>query len=140
ANGFPDPLALLTHLFLDGEYATHAQVVSLLTAAGVELLAAVGLLTRASHNPELWSATVMLYPRGPLMLASDRATRVDGAPANEHDDIVFSALTDNTERFLDLLPCAPCERFLDLGAGTGVAALTAAGGLAGPACVVGGPA
>jgi SAM-dependent methyltransferase len=94
------------------------------------LLAALGLLTRASHNPELWSATVMLYPRGPLMLASDRATRVDGAPANEHDDIVFSALTDNTERFLDLLPCAPCERFLDLGAGTGVAALTAAAGWA----------
>lgn len=130
ADAIRDPVGLLTHLFLDGEYATRAQIASLLPPTAIECLAALGLVIPATHNPELWSATVMLYPRGPLMIASDRATNANGGPLNEHDDIVFSALTDNTERFLDLLPCEPRERFLDLGAGTGVAALTAAAGWA----------
>jgi SAM-dependent methyltransferase len=130
ADALHDALGLLTHLFLDGEYVTRAQIISLLPRTAIECLGALGLVIPAPHNRELWSATVMLYPRGSIMIASDRPTNANGAPLNEHDDIVFSALTDNTERFLDLLPCQPCERFLDLGAGTGVAALTAAAGWA----------
>jgi SAM-dependent methyltransferase len=69
----------------------------------------------------------MLYPRGGLHFASDRARSVDGSPVERMQDIVFSALTEDTERFLELLPDDPCDSLLDLGTGAGVAALVAAG-------------
>ncbi len=68
----------------------------------------------------------MLYPRRGFYFASDRARSVDGSPVERMQDIVFSALTEDTERFLDLLPDDPCDSLLDLGTGAGVAALIAA--------------
>lgn len=69
----------------------------------------------------------MLYPRRGRYFASDRPRGADGSPRDRMQDIVFSALTDDTERFLELLPDEPCESLLDLGTGAGVAALVAAG-------------
>ena len=68
----------------------------------------------------------MLYPRRGFYFASDRARSVDGSPVERMQDIVFSALTEDTERFLELLPDDPCDSLLDLGTGAGVAALIAA--------------
>jgi len=68
----------------------------------------------------------MLYPREGLYFASDRPRRADGAPMERMQDIVFSGLTEDTERFVELLPDEPCDSLLDLGTGAGVAALIAA--------------
>lgn len=121
-----DRLDLLTQLFVDGHYAARGQIESLLSPGALETLTALGLLAPSAHNRELWAGTVMLYPRGGLYFVSDRPRSVDGAPTTPMQDIVFSALTDDTERFLDLLPDEPCDTLLDLGTGAGVAALIAA--------------
>lgn len=126
AESIEDGLELLTQLFVDGHYAARDQIESLLSPRALETLASLGLLTPSAHNRELWAATVMLYPRAGLYLTSDRPRAADGSPVSEMRDIVFSALTDNTERFLELLPDEACDSFLDLGTGTGVAALIAA--------------
>lgn len=127
AESIEDALELLTHLFVDGQYATRHQIASLLPHGALEALAALGLVKPSAYNSELWAASVMVYPRSGVLLASDRPTALDTGSVQEVHDIVFSALTDNTERFLDLLPDEPCDSFLDLGTGTGVAALVAAG-------------
>ena len=124
AESVEDGLELLTQLFVDGHHATRDQIVSLLAPGAFETLTALGLLAPSAHNRELWAGTVMLYPRGGLYFASDRVRRLDGAPIAA--DIVFSGLTDDTERFVDLLPDEPCDAVLDLGTGAGVAALIAA--------------
>jgi methylase of polypeptide subunit release factors len=126
AESIEDALDLLTQLFVDLQYATRNQIASLLPSGALEALAALGLVRPSAYNSELWAATVMLYPRSGVLLASDRPTGPDGGLLEEMKEIVFSALTDNTERFLELLPDEPCECFLDLGTGTGVAALIAA--------------
>lgn len=99
----------------------------MLAPGALETLAALGLLAPSIHNRELWAGTVMLYPRRGFYFASDRARSVDGSPVERMQDIVFSALTEDTERFLELLPDDPCDSLLDLGTGAGVAALIAAG-------------
>jgi SAM-dependent methyltransferase len=117
----------VTQLFVDGLYATREQIESLLPPGALETLATLGLLAPSTHNQGLWAGTVMLYPRRGRYFASDRSRNVDGSPLERMQDIVFSALTEDTERFLELLPAEPCESLLDLGTGAGVAALVAAG-------------
>ena len=69
-------------------------------------------------------ATVLLYPTESLYVISDLNHLPGGATA-PLPDVVYPAITPNTRQFLELLPHAPCERFLELCAGTGIAALVA---------------
>src|SRR5690606_29151931 len=62
-------------------------------------------------------------------IASDLDSGAPGASdpdSLEQPDFVFSAITSLTGTFLSQLPDAPCERCLELCAGTGTAALAAA--------------
>jgi methylase of polypeptide subunit release factors len=71
-------------------------------------------------------ASVALYPVGRLFIVSDRWTTPQGEILVS-EDFVFPALTANTSQFIATLPWDPCENFLELCSGTGVAALAAAG-------------
>ncbi len=95
-----------------------------------------GLLSSEASRPSLRYAPVLLYPIRHLHIVSDRWTNPDGSHFTPPDDIVYPALTKNTYRFLSMLPPEPCRRFLDLGSGTGVAALAAASSYAGHAWAV----
>ena len=80
----------------------------------------------APGSAELY-ATVSLYPVADLYIASDRSFLPHGLPPTKiPEDVVFAAVTVQTERFLKVLPLDPCEDFLDLCSGTGIAALVAA--------------
>src|SRR6185503_16771380 len=42
------------------------------------------------------------------------------------EDVVYPAILENTQQFLNIIPTDPCGTFFDLGAGTGIAGLFAA--------------
>jgi len=122
-----DRLDLLIRLFMDVELVDRDLVRRYLSPAEVGLLEDMGLLRPYEGDPQRWHATFLLYPTEGLWIASD----LNVSPAGpEHtvllEDAVYPAITKNTRHFLAALPATPCEDFLELCAGTGIAALLAA--------------
>jgi SAM-dependent methyltransferase len=109
---------------MDAERVDQGLVHTLLPAADIDTLEAVGLLTADAVEAGTYRSTALLYPTGSFYITSDRTPEPDepSRPA----DIVFSAISESTRRFLAAVPFAPCENFLELCAGTGIAALGAA--------------
>jgi methylase of polypeptide subunit release factors len=70
--------------------------------------------------------TVALYPLADLHIASDRWSNPDDTPFDAPSDTVYPAFIPNTRLFLEHVPLGECGSFLDLCAGTGIAAIMAA--------------
>lgn len=117
-----DPLDLLMRLFLAEEAVEWSRVGSLLDAGDIRILERFGLLHRDHAKGEVCEATVLLYPTESLYIVSDRLTRAAGGGALPAD-LVYPAITPSAQRFLAVLPTTPCESFLELCAGSGIAAL-----------------
>ena len=114
-----DPLSILVRLFIAGQIVDTALVPSALA----DSLHALGLL--ANQDGRLL-APVMLYPAAGNYVVSDRFVNPDATPAATLSDFVFLPLQRTSADFLNFIPDSPCESFLDLGTGCGVAALLAA--------------
>lgn len=125
-GGPPDTLDLLVRLFLLGVNVPEEELRSRLPPDVVTALGELGLLARAAPQPDRCFSPVRLYPCAGLYLASDRWSNPDGSPVPAGEDAVYPAVTANTRMFLQTLPALPCDRFLELCCGTGVAALRAA--------------
>jgi SAM-dependent methyltransferase len=121
-----DSLDALVRLFLIGEIVEQSQLEHNIPAAMIEALAALGVIARYPGRSMDWYATVGLYPAYGLYIVSDRWTSPEASPIQGAADVVYPAITVNTAQFLEALPQEPCESFLDLCAGTGIAALVAA--------------
>jgi SAM-dependent methyltransferase len=121
-----DALDLLLRLFMDVEVVDAALARRHLGATGVGLLENLGLLSTHAGDPARVSAAFLLYPTEELWIASDLNVSPDG-PAHTvlTEDAVYPAITKNTRHFLASLPATPCEEFLELCGGTGIAALLA---------------
>src|ERR1019366_4775888 len=74
----------------------------------------------------LWFAGCTLFPTRGMVLGSDRAAAPDGSALPMTADAVYPAAIGNTVAFLATLPETPCDALLDIGTGTGIAALDAA--------------
>jgi len=125
-----DGLDLLVHLFMDGLSATTAGFDAGLPAEGAALLRRLGLIEPLRSGDGRVAATIFLYPMRSLYIASDLDDHGGGGVWTREElhepDHVFSAINPLTGTFLAQLPTAPCDRFLELCAGTGAAALEAA--------------
>ncbi len=121
-----DPLDLLIRLFMDVELIDRQRIEQLLSESGFYTLESLGLLHAFPENSRQYHATALLYPTESLWIASDLNVSPVG-PTEEplSEDAVYPAITKNTRHFLSTLPTTPCERFLELCAGTGIAALLA---------------
>lgn len=117
-----DVLALLIRLFLSRESVETAQRGLPVPAAFKSL----GLLREDPEHPGSAQGTMALYPAHGLYFVSDYWIFPDSDALKQFEDIVFPAISQHTFHFLDILPVQPCESFLDLCSGTGVAALVAA--------------
>lgn len=117
-----DAIGLLARLLIEGG------TVSRQAAAGIPVqeLANLGILEAYAPDLERIAATVMLYPMRGMFIVSDRSTLPEGGVRPLLEDFVYPAMIPNTELFLDLIPESPCDSFLDLCAGTGIAAMVAA--------------
>jgi len=111
-----DPASPMARLFIEGQPLDPSAASQL----PMRELEALGLV---SASPDKIAGTVMLYPVRGLYIVSDRDSTMDGPPI---DDVVYPANGPNTDIFLDYLPPGPSDAFLDLCAGTGVAAFVAA--------------
>jgi methylase of polypeptide subunit release factors len=122
-----DRLDLLIRLFMDVELLERSTVDALLSADETGVLERLGLLSTHQGDARLCHAAVLLYPTESLWIISDLNVAPTG-PADTvlSDDSVYPAVTKNTRHFLSSLPKTPCDSFLELCAGTGIAALLAA--------------
>jgi methylase of polypeptide subunit release factors len=120
-----DPQSLLVRLFLDGARFPWATVRRTF-GTGVQALEVLGLLQTSQVDPDACSASVALYPNEGLYVASDKHHRIDDVADGVPGDIVYSAMTRETHRFVELMPRVPCDAYLELCSGTGIAALIAA--------------
>jgi SAM-dependent methyltransferase len=119
------PLDLLIRLFMDVELVERGTIEALLSPTEWRLLDELGLLTDAGNGRA--HASLLLYPTESIWIASDlNANPTDAGAAVLREDAVYPAITRNTGHFLATLPSTPCDRFLELCAGTGIAALLAA--------------
>jgi len=121
-----DPLDVMARLFIIGEMVKNDELEKWVPVPVLEAVHGLGLIARHSSQPESWYATAALYPACGLYLVSDRWTSPDCAPIEMAADVVYPAVTVNTCHFLETLPNEPCDSFLDLCSGSGVAALLAA--------------
>src|SRR5215208_4337525 len=121
-----DTLDVLIRLFLDGEAVGSDIVRARVPDDALGAMGELGLLVPSPESGETYAATVLLYPTESLFIISDLALGVDAVPAPPAADAVYPAITTNTQTFLAGLPPTPCDSFLDLCSGTGIAALTAA--------------
>jgi methylase of polypeptide subunit release factors len=120
-----DPVDLLIRLFMDVELVERDTIESLLSPGECRLLDDLGLLTDAGDGRA--HASLLLYPTESIWIASDlNASPTKAASEGLREDAVYPAITKNTRHFLASLPSTPCDRLLDLCAGTGIAALLAA--------------
>jgi SAM-dependent methyltransferase len=120
------PLDALIRLFLECEPISRAELTPLLGEGTIELLHRLGLIGPDPEDTDRWVPTVGLCPTRGVYLVNDRGGELGGLA----EDVVYPAILENTQNFLGIIPRNPCGRFLDLGAGTGVAALIAAQGYA----------
>ena len=78
---------------------------------------------QTAQVPDGLFAAVMLYPVAGLFIASDRHDNPDGSRFVAPADVVFPAIFHGTLRFLRIIARSPARDVLDLGSGTGIAAL-----------------
>ncbi len=117
---------VLIWLFLGGERLDRTVALRFLSAEDLGALSALGLLETAPSGSEV-QATALLYPVESVYVASDLAVnRVDGSPT-AFSDAVYPPITGSAGCFLSMFARTPCENFLELCGGTGIAALIAAG-------------
>ena len=120
------PIDALLRLVLDGEFVPRPVLDALWPAGAVELMERLAILATDPARPgELFSAVTMYPAGGFLMLIGDRPGTPDGSPYQAPPDVVYPGVIENTRDFLATLPQTACDALLDIGTGSGVAALSA---------------
>ncbi|MGH7468670.1 MAG: methyltransferase [Longimicrobiales bacterium] len=122
-----DALAACILLFLHDEPVPQSFFSSVMPADAPGLMQELGLLQWDAVLPDHWRAPLSLYPIHGLYLVSDQLLQViewNGRKAP--DDVVYPALSGPTAEFIEGFPLTPCDALLDIGTGTGIAALVAA--------------
>jgi SAM-dependent methyltransferase len=121
-EGIENACDVLTWLFLGRERLDRAIAGRFLSDTDLEKLGDLGLVEAAPSTSEIQS-TVLLYPVESVYIVSDLPiNRADGSVAS-FPDAVYPPLMASAGWYLSMLPRTPCENFLELCGGTGVAAL-----------------
>src|SRR5579863_1619450 len=126
-----DLLSILTRLFLleesvKKESLRRARVTERICAAFERL----DLIRTFPYAPSHYTATVRLRAVGDLVLTCDRSVRIDANTLVEPSDTVYDPLDKPAWQYMRFLPDGRCRRFLEMCAGSGIAALHAASSFA----------
>ena len=123
----PDsPLAVAVQLFIDANALPTDLVERTIGRRARVALETIGLLQPFPGDASRCASFLALYPTEGLYVASDRVAHIADVSTVMPADIVYAAITPETERFVRLMPRTPCRDYLELCSGTGIAALVAA--------------
>ena len=120
-----EALNLVIRLFLLGEFVSTVEAEAQFPACVWAAMIAMRLIENDPADANRCFAAVALYPVGDLFIVSDRWSNPDRKPKQSFPDIVYPALTKSTREFLRFLPNDARGNFLELCAGSGIAALAA---------------
>jgi methylase of polypeptide subunit release factors len=121
-----DKQSLLVLLFLVGDAIAWTTLRSLLSPDEVSAITDLGLLVPSVAEAECCVAPVAVIPVEGLYVVSDRLAGLEVVEGSTPADIVYSPITPETARFVGLMPRFPCESYLEMCGGSGIAALIAA--------------
>lgn len=119
-------LELLIKIFLFFEPAARTELEETLGSETLEALLALGILHSADDEGWGFRAAVFFYPVAGYYVASDSMIGPDDTPLVATGDWLLPAIFSETLRFLSLLPTGRFRETLDLGTGTGIAAMALA--------------
>jgi len=121
----PSAFRTLAAMFLQGKSVEPDIVRQAVGDRTFALLNSLGLIEPYGSGGRC-IATVAMYATHGLYIVSDRWCGIDGQPFQPPVDVVYPAILGTTRGFLTMIPASPCERFLELCCGTGIAAFLAA--------------
>jgi SAM-dependent methyltransferase len=114
----------LARTFIAGYPAIPQHVERFLPQPVTAALRELGTLEPVPDKPADLRATVLLIPSRGFFIAADRGFWVDGI-AHDDSDFVMCGLENISRRFVDHFAKSPCRHFLEIGCGSGYAALVA---------------
>lgn len=120
-----DLLVLLIKLFILVDSMPLDEIKKQIDDETIDALFALDILRTGNFGDDKQGcySTVFLYPVAGMLIASDRHNNPDGSPFEPPADIVFPAINAGTLLFLKAISKSPTEDALDIGAGSGIAAL-----------------
>ncbi|HLK65538.1 MAG TPA: methyltransferase [Bryobacteraceae bacterium] len=121
-----DTLDGLMVLFYDCSFVSEARLAEVLPDGSLALFDRLGLLVRTPAPEGMIFASGAILPAYGVWTLSDRGLAPDGSRTPYPHDVVYPGVFETTKRFIEELPFTPCDAMLDLGTGTGVAALLGA--------------
>jgi len=121
-----DALDALIAFFFDCGFVEETRLAVTLPRGALELFDSLGLISRDSAPEGTIYTSAAILPVFGVLTACDRSAAPDRKPCRYPGDIVYPPVYDTTHRFRAELPTAKCDAMLDLGTGTGIAALLCA--------------
>jgi methylase of polypeptide subunit release factors len=118
-----DLLDALIRVFTHGLTLDEARLNRFAPAGGIAACEALGLLERDIARPQMRYSPVAVLASQGTWTACDRWCAPDGVQVSTPQDAIYPAVFPNTLSFVSRLPRTRCEAMLDLGTGTGIAAI-----------------
>ncbi|HEY0077388.1 MAG TPA: methyltransferase [Pyrinomonadaceae bacterium] len=122
-SGVDERLALFIRFFLLTETLPRFVIECAFEQQELDAMQALDLVRLVEYDEQLCYSPVFLYPVAGLLVASDRYTTPEGTIVEEAPDIVFPAIDEGALLFLRIISKSPARDALDLGTGSGAAAL-----------------
>ena len=126
AHPIERPIDALIRLFLDAVYVDEAALARALPADALAAMWSLNLLAKSPDHPGMCYSNVSIPPVGTVLTIMDRAVGPDSTTCRLPADVVYPAVVENTRDFVAGIPHTPCDALLDIGTGTGIAALEGA--------------
>lgn len=129
AQSIEDAFGFLVAFFVQGIRLPAAAMARLVPADVRGTMERLFLFDADQDHPGHVYSTCCIYGfPGGILIASDRCASPGGENHSSWPaDVLYPPLFENTLNFVRRLPVRPCEAMLDIGTGTGIAALASAG-------------